>query len=95
MFSKWVSWTHPKLLDKKVAMLDEPDSGLDVDGIKTLITTLNDWHNENNTLIVVTHYEKLIEGLNPDAVIVLKKDEVVIGDDTLAQTIFSKGFESV
>ena len=84
-----------QMLDKKVAMLDEPDSGLDVDGIKTLITTLNDWHNENNTLIVVTHYEKLIEGLNPDAVIVLKKDEVVIGDDTLAQTIFSKGFESV
>ncbi len=84
-----------QMLNKKVAMLDEPDSGLDVDGIKTLITTLNDWHNENNTLIVVTHYEKLIEGLNPDAVIVLKKDEVVVGDDTLAQTIFSKGFESV
>ena len=83
------------MLDKKVAMLDEPDSGLDVDGIKTLITTLNDWHNKNNTLIVVTHYEKLIEGLNPDAVIVLKKDEVVVGDDTLAQTIFSKGFDSV
>ena len=35
------------------------------------------------------------EGLNPDAVIVLKKDEVVVGDNTLAQTIFSKGFESV
>ena len=51
--------------------------------------------NKNNTLIVVTHYEKLIEGLNPDAVIVLKKDEVVVGDNTLAQTIFSKGLESV
>ena len=84
-----------QMLNKKVAMLDEPDSGLDVDGIKTLITTLKDWHNKNNTLIVVTHYEKLIEGLNPDAVIVLKKDEVVVGDNTLAQTIFSKGFESV
>ena len=41
-----------QMLNKKVAMLDEPDSGLDVDGIKTLITTLKDWHNKNNTLIV-------------------------------------------
>lgn len=84
-----------KMLNKKVAMLDEPDSGLDVDGIKSLISSLNEWHNEHNTLIVVTHYEKLIEGLNPDAVVVLKKDEVVVGDTTLAKTIFSKGFGSV
>jgi len=84
-----------KMLNKKLAMLDEPDSGLDVDGIKSLISSLNEWHNEHNTLIVVTHYEKLIEGLNPDAVVVLKKDEVVVGDTTLAKTIFSKGFGSV
>jgi Fe-S cluster assembly ATPase SufC len=60
-----------------------------------LITTLNTWHNEENTLIVVTHYEKLIEGINPDAVLVLKKDDVIVGDKTLADTIFSKGFDSV
>jgi|TARA_B100002019_G_scaffold291296_1_gene311081 Fe-S cluster assembly ATP-binding protein len=84
-----------QMLKKKVAMLDEPDSGLDVDGIKSLISTLKEWRNKNNTLIVVTHYEKLIEGLDPDTVIVLKKDEVVVGDNTLAQTIFSKGFQSV
>lgn len=84
-----------KMLNKKLAMLDEPDSGLDVDGIKSLISSLNEWHNEHNTLIVVTHYEKLIEGLNPDAVVVLKKDEVVVGDTTMAKTIFSKGFGSV
>ena len=86
---------HLKMLDNKVAMLDEPDSGLDVDGIKSLIDTLNDWHNEDNTLIVVTHYEKLIEGINPDAVLVLKRDNVIVGDKTLADTIFSKGFDSV
>ena len=64
-------------------------------GIKSLIDTLNDWHNEDNTLIVVTHYEKLIEGINPDAVLVLKRDNVIVGDKTLADTIFSKGFDSV
>lgn len=86
---------HLQMLNNTVAMLDEPDSGLDVDGIKSLIVALNEWHNEDKTLIVVTHYEKLIEGINPDAVLVLKKDEVIVGDRTLADTIFSKGFDSV
>jgi Fe-S cluster assembly ATP-binding protein len=40
------------MLDTKIAMLDEPDSGLDVDGIKSLIEKLSTWKNENNTLVV-------------------------------------------
>ena len=83
------------MLDTKIAMLDEPDSGLDVDGIKSLIEKLSTWKNENNTLVVVTHYEKLIDGLNPDAVVLLKKDSVQIGDKSLADKIFSSGFENV
>lgn len=83
------------MLDTKIAMLDEPDSGLDVDGIKSLIEKLSTWKNENNTLVVVTHYEKLIDGLNPDAVVLLKKDGVQIGDRSLADKIFSSGFENV
>ena len=83
------------MLDSKLAMLDEPDSGLDVDGIKSLTEKLSNWKNENNTLIVVTHYEKLIDGLNPDAVVLLKKDGVQIGDKSLADKIFSSGFENV
>tara|TARA_Y100000385_G_scaffold193670_1_gene200352 strand:- start:1129 stop:1824 length:696 start_codon:yes stop_codon:yes gene_type:complete len=83
------------MLDTKLAMLDEPDSGLDVDGIKSLTEKLSNWKNENNTLIVVTHYEKLIDGLNPDAVVLLKKDGVQIGDKSLADKIFSSGFENV
>jgi len=83
------------MLDTKIAMLDEPDSGLDVDGIKSLIEKLSTWKNENNTLVVVTHYEKLIDGLNPDTVVLLKKDGVQIGDKSLADKIFSSGFENV
>ena len=60
------------MLNTKLAMLDEPDSGLDVDGIKALIEQLNSWRTKDNTLIVVTHYQKLVEGLNPDKVLVLK-----------------------
>ena len=83
------------MMDTKLAMLDEPDSGLDVDGIKTLTEQLNNWRTNNNTLIVVTHYDKLIEGLNPDAIFVLKKDHMVGGDKTLADKIFAEGFDSV
>ena len=72
------------MLNTKLAMLDEPDSGLDVDGIKALIEQLKEWRNDNNTLIVVTHYQKLVEGLNPDKVLVLKKDGVLSGGMELA-----------
>mgnify|MGYP002001851738 FL=1 len=83
------------MLNTKLAMLDEPDSGLDVDGIKALIEQLNSWRTKDNTLIVVTHYQKLVEGLNPDKVLILKKDEVLTGGMELADRIFSQGFESV
>lgn len=83
------------LLNKKLAMLDEPDSGLDVDGVKSLVSFLNEWRTQHNTLIVVTHYDRLIYDLNPDAVIVLKKDGVDIGDTDLARRIFNSGFDNV
>ena len=83
------------MMNTKLAMLDEPDSGLDVDGIKALTSELNAWRTEDNTLIVVTHYDKLITGLNPDAVIVLQKDGAIKGDQTLADKIFADGFEGV
>jgi len=83
------------LMNKSFAMLDEPDSGLDVDGIQNLINFLNNWKSSERTLVVVTHYEKLIHGLNPDVVINLTKDKTVVGDVTLAEKIFNAGFKNV
>ena len=83
------------MLDVSVAMLDEPDSGLDVDGIDKLIETLNSWKSSDKTLVVVTHYEKLISGIDPDVVIVLKSTGPVIGEIDLAHRIFESGFKSV
>ena len=56
---------------------------------------LNNWKNKNNTLVVVTHYEQLIQGLNPDTVIVLQKNTVKVGDKSLAEQIFNNGFDNV
>ena len=83
------------MLDVNVAMLDEPDSGLDVDGIDSLIKSLNEWKSPDRTLIVVTHYEKLISGLDPDTVIILKPTGAVVGEIDLAHRIFESGFKSV
>jgi Fe-S cluster assembly ATP-binding protein len=83
------------MMNTKLAMLDEPDSGLDVDGIKALTSELNAWRTEENTLVVITHYDKLISGLKPDAVIVLQKDGALVGDQSLADKIFNDGFEGV
>jgi Fe-S cluster assembly ATP-binding protein len=83
------------MLDVSVAMLDEPDSGLDVDGIDSLINSLNGWKSPDRTLIVVTHYEKLIAGLDPDTVIILKPTGAVVGEIDLAHKIFESGFKSV
>lgn len=83
------------MLNVKLAMLDEPDSGLDVDGIDSLVESLNKWKSADRTLVIVTHYEKLINGINPDVVINLKSSSVDIGDKSLADKIFQNGFKNV
>lgn len=83
------------MLDVNIAMLDEPDSGLDVDGVDNLIKVLNDWKKDHRTLVVVAHYEKLINGINPDVVINLTETGAVTGGKELADKIFKTGFKDV
>ncbi len=60
-----------KMLDPTVAILDEPDSGLDVDAINTLIEQLQDFNSEDKTIIIVSHYEKLLKSFEPTTVTVV------------------------
>lgn len=83
------------MLDVNIAMLDEPDSGLDVDGVENLIKVLNNWKKDHRTLVVVAHYEKLINGINPDVVINLTETGAVTGGKELADKIFKTGFKDV
>ena len=63
-----------EMLDPQVAILDEPDSGLDIDAIKVLTQKLNDFvQKENKTLIIISHYAQLITSLNPQTVTVFDK----------------------
>ncbi len=86
------------MLDPKCAILDEPDSGLDVDGIKMLTEKLNEYIESDPTkvLIIITHYEKLIEDLNVSSVSIMKNAKIkqYEGKDKAYQ-IFEQGFSNV
>lgn len=82
------------MLNPKCAILDEPDSGLDVDGIKILTQKLNEYvADKNNTLIIITHYQQLIEDLNVDTVSIMKNQNIIQheGKD-VAYQVFEEGF---
>ena len=65
------------MLDPKLAMLDETDSGLDVDAVKTVSNGIKQFHNEHNSLIIITHNAKIIDGLKVDYVHVIDEKKIV------------------
>jgi Fe-S cluster assembly ATP-binding protein len=84
------------MLDPQVAILDEPDSGLDIDAIKVLIQKLNDFsQKEGKVLIIISHYAQLITGLNPDTVTVFNKEGYAKQYDNtdIAYDILENGFD--
>ncbi len=81
---------HPKL-----AILDETDSGLDVDAIKIVAEGINRFAGDDNGVLVITHYNKLLSYIDPDYVHVLVDGHIVAsGDKSLADQIDREGFES-
>lgn len=81
------------MLKPKLAILDETDSGLDVDAIKTVSKTLSLYKNENNSILIITHSTKILEYLNVDKVHILIDGKIVdSGDKTLANEIDEKGY---
>lgn len=84
------------LLKPKYALLDETDSGLDVDAIKIVSESINRVKNKDTSIVVITHYNKFLESLSPDTVSVLYKGKIVAqGGFELAKTIETKGFDDI
>ena len=81
------------LLDPKLAILDETDSGLDVDAIKTVSKGIKLFKNENNAVLIITHSNKLLEKLDVDYVHILVNGKIVkTGDKNLAFEIDENGY---
>lgn len=82
------------MLEPKLAILDETDSGLDIDALKLVANGVNSLKNENNAFILVTHYQRLLDYIVPDFVHVLYKGRIVkSGDKTLALKLEEEGYD--
>lgn len=83
------------MLNPKLAILDETDSGLDVDAIKTVSKALNIYKNDDNAIVVITHSTKILEELKVDKVHILIDGKIVdTGDRSLADEIDKKGYSN-
>ena len=81
------------LLEPQLAILDETDSGLDIDALKIVADGVNALRNDNNAIIVITHYQRLLDYIIPDIVHVLSDGRIVkSGDKSLALELEDKGY---
>jgi Fe-S cluster assembly ATP-binding protein len=81
------------VLDPKLAILDETDSGLDIDALKVVANGVNTLRGEDRSIVVVTHYQRLLEYIVPDKVHVLAKGKIVrSGGKELALELEEKGY---
>ena len=84
------------LLDPIIAILDEVDSGLDIDALKNLSLTINNFMNKNKSLLLITHYQRLLDYIKPDFIHIMHKGKIVkTGDASLAFTLEKEGYESL
>jgi Fe-S cluster assembly ATP-binding protein len=82
------------LLEPKLAILDETDSGLDIDALKVVADGVNTYKNDENAFIVVTHYQRLLDYIIPDFVHVLYNGKIVkSGTKELALELEEKGYD--
>ncbi len=82
------------MLDPKLAILDETDSGLDIDALKIVASGVNQLKSKENATIVITHYQRLLDYIVPDFVHVLYDGKIVkSGDKSLALELEEKGYD--
>lgn len=84
------------VLAPRLAFLDETDSGLDVDALKVVSDGINKFRNKDNAVILVTHYQRILDHIKPDFVHILKGGKIIkTGDAQLALTIEKSGYDDV
>ena len=85
---------HMAVLEPRLAILDETDSGLDIDALKIVADGVNSLRSPDRAFVVITHYQRLLDHIVPDFVHVLKDGRIVrSGDRELALHLESQGYE--
>jgi len=84
------------LSNPKVAILDEPDSGVDVDSLYVIVNGIRELRSNGTGIVVITHYRRVLKGINPDVVHILYDGKIVTsGDCELVKKIETKGYGAV
>ncbi len=82
------------MLNPKLAMLDETDSGLDIDALRIVADGVNSFRNEGNAVLLITHYQRLLDYIQPDYVHVLADGKIIkTGDKSLALELEERGYD--
>ena len=83
------------ILNPKLSVLDETDSGLDIDALKIVAAGVNSLRNKKNSFLIITHYQRLLDYIKPDYVHVLMNGKIVkSGGPELAMELEKKGYEN-
>jgi Fe-S cluster assembly ATP-binding protein len=84
------------MLEPKLAILDETDSGLDIDALRIVANGVNIYRNAGNAFLIVTHYQRLLDYIVPDFVHVLYNGRIVkSGTKELAKELEEKGYDFI
>ena len=84
------------ILDPRLSILDETDSGLDIDALRVVANGINQLHTADDAIVLVTHYQRLLNYIEPDYVHVMENGRIIkTGDKTLALELETRGYEWV
>ena len=84
------------MLSPKMAILDETDSGLDIDALRIVSEGVNKLRSSDNSFLVITHYQRLLNYIKPDFVHIIADGKIVkSGDYSLALELEEKGYEEI
>ena len=82
------------VLDPKLMILDEPDSGLDIDAVRSVADGINKLRSESKSTVIITHYQRILNYVIPDYVHIFMDGKIIqSGDKTLALQVEEKGYE--
>ena len=84
------------ILNPKLAILDETDSGLDIDSLKIVAQGINNFMDKDKTILIITHYQKILDYIKPDKIFIMKNGSIVKeGGKELIEELEKNGYEGI
>ncbi|MBI2043263.1 Fe-S cluster assembly ATPase SufC [Candidatus Pacearchaeota archaeon] len=84
------------ILNPKLAILDETDSGLDIDSLRTVAEGIKNFADKDKTVLLITHYKRILEYVKPDKIFIMKRGKIITeGGSELIDELEKKGYEGL